>query len=1339
MKKLSLLFALLCVGMMGWATTYDGTSIECTAGGYPVALTCCHTGGNYYKIDIVATTGVTILEINGTNVEVTKSSALGPISFNFSDGHVISTFESSNTPTKTSGANFIALNIKDAGEKQYNLPLDIDFSVDCSGGSEPEPEPTVTAASCRTLCNGYEYTFSNTNTGAVTLEVVLDEALSGYSPAPQVYNKSNQSTTGSTSDGKVFTFSLGNFSEAAELEYRTYFPYTAAVYERQWLTYTVGESCTDRDLAKPSITAASLVSKTSAQAVISITATDNVGVTECAVYDGTALLGNYVLADGKITVTELMYNHAYTFTIKAKDAAGNVSDNSVNVDVTTDDNTSIIDDSEAVAKDNWATESGTSATATSGTATNAIDGNGGTRWESASSDPQVWTLDLGAERVFDKIQFVWEGAYGKTFTLAISDDNSTWTTVYYVKGQALAGFPYTQTIDLPQLKARYIRFKGIERGTNYGYSFWEFRVIKSESPVLTTITASIVNDKHYYAVGTDAATLSLAFKDQYDQDIAHGAVTYNISPDASYGTISEGVFTPTKAGHISITAQVGSVVSNAVSFWATSSTNLAYNKLHSASTGEAVIDSKPAANAVDNNEGTEWQSHADTSDDEAARTYDAWLIVNLGDKYDIDLVAVKFEGACSQAYTIEFADDLEHEWKTGASYIGSAGIDAHRDEHSVLTNNTGVQYVRLFSTKAATQWGMKVQELRVFGTAAAAPTRSVSATPNNPTMGTATVKQNNADVTVVETGSEVTFNAVANDGYIFVNWSNGEENATFNTTVDANMNLTANFRALGNIYCNTPVHSSNGEQEHDAYVVMKRSNENEYKLIVRSSEELDNFGGTNFYKPNNTHVIDIRNQGVLSEDKHTLTVTFSCDKEPYMTTPLYVVLQGNFEAHFPQLTNIEYDVPCDDDVATTGIALSQTSANLLMGATMTLTPSFTPAYTSDKALTWTTSDPSTATVDGGVVTPVAPGVVTITAKLTSDNSIYATCEVTVVDALLPATWYGYSVIKPQEGVTGYTYTITRNANQTLTFTMTTDKNIVGYVSGIAGDVTGSFTGYTAETHSGSFTTTATYTDNTLLNLRLTFASANYGAPDLHIAYYVGSSNDALPQAVAVDETKDNDAILTAYDGQTVIGIVARTFPNTDEWYTLCLPFDLSDAQLTEVFGAGYTLAEMVGAEDRGSLLHLNFDYIHSFVAGKAYLLRPGTSVTSAPTFNGVTIKNVNPATLKSTNTYMEFQGTFESILLDNDNQRFVGPENYLYSPAVNGTTMKAFRCYFTIPNSSPLAGAPGKRAKIVFGPQTTTDIENVQDNVQCTKVLRDGQLYIIRDGRTYDAQGQLIK
>ena len=38
------------------------------------------------------------------------------------------------------------------------------------------------------------------------------------------------------------------------------------------------------------------------------------------------------------------------------------------------------------------------------------------------------------------------------------------------------------------------------------------------------------------------------------------------------------------------------------------------------------------------------------------------------------------------------------------------------------------------------------------------------------------------------------------------------------------------------------------------------------------------------------------------------------------------------------------------------------------------------------------------------------------------------------------------------------------------------------------------------------------------------------------------------------------------------------------------------------------------------------------------------------------------------------------------------------------------------------------------------DIDNVQrDNVQSTKVIKDGQLFIIRDGKTFNAQGAEVK
>ena len=183
---------------------------------------------------------------------------------------------------------------------------------------------------------------------------------------------------------------------------------------------------------------------------------------------------------------------------------------------------------------------GSSAEATSGNATAAIDNNAGTRWESAQEDPQTWTLDLGQERVFNTLEIVWEGAYGKTFTVSVSSDNATWTPVWTVEGQSLAGFPYTQSNVIDKTTARYIQFHGTARGTGYGYSFWEFRVYLAGVSTLTTLEAEPTAD--LTKVGEEV-TINITPKDQNGQVMNDaGEVIYTITP-ADAGTITNNIYT----------------------------------------------------------------------------------------------------------------------------------------------------------------------------------------------------------------------------------------------------------------------------------------------------------------------------------------------------------------------------------------------------------------------------------------------------------------------------------------------------------------------------------------------------------------------------------------------------------------------------------------------------------------------------------------------------------------------------------------------------------------------------------------------------------------------------
>ena len=206
------------------------------------------------------------------------------------------------------------------------------------------------------------------------------------------------------------------------------------------------------------------------------------------------------------------------------------------------------------------------AIATSGTATAGNNGSQGDRWESVHSDPQTWQVDLGSSQTFNAIVIYWEGAYGKTFTIEAGDNVggdgylTGGTTIASVTGQTLADFPYKQVIPVSSTTARYIKFKGIERGTVYGYSFWEFEVYNDASLAATSLTISGATSTQ---VGqTEQFTYTAT--NSSSQAVTPGIITWT-SSNPSVGTISaSGLFTPLSAGTTTISATTGGVNSNSV-------------------------------------------------------------------------------------------------------------------------------------------------------------------------------------------------------------------------------------------------------------------------------------------------------------------------------------------------------------------------------------------------------------------------------------------------------------------------------------------------------------------------------------------------------------------------------------------------------------------------------------------------------------------------------------------------------------------------------------------------------------------------------------------------------
>ena len=103
-------------------------------------------------------------------------------------------------------------------------------------------------------------------------------------------------------------------------------------------------------------------------------------------------------------------------------------------------------------------------------ASKAFDGDMNTRWSSQFSDDQWLTVNLGKICHIEYVEFQWEAAYAAFSEVQVSFDGENWTIYPLTKSQGIADRLYVFTT------GRYVRFKGVRRATQYGYSMYEMRV-----------------------------------------------------------------------------------------------------------------------------------------------------------------------------------------------------------------------------------------------------------------------------------------------------------------------------------------------------------------------------------------------------------------------------------------------------------------------------------------------------------------------------------------------------------------------------------------------------------------------------------------------------------------------------------------------------------------------------------------------------------------------------------------------------------------------------------------------------------------------------------------------
>lgn len=290
------------------------------------------------------------------------------------------------------------------------------------------------------------------------------------------------------------------------------------------------------------------------------------------------------------------------------------------------------------------------------------------------------------------------------------------------------------------------------------------------------------------------------------------------------------------------------------------------------------------------------------------------------------------------------------------------------------------------------------------------------------------------------------------EGYIFAGWYYLNELYDFNMPVKSNMTLKAEWAVLGSaevegITLNVTDLTLASDETEVLIATLLPQNAESVKLVWTSSDEsiatVDENGNVKALKEG---VVTIT---VATEDGNytaSCTVTITAEEDSNTNnnnnnsnpnTPNTPSTPTNPSNPSTPVQPSKPDEPSQPEeqnkpteVSPTGVTISGPTS-VEVGKTIQLTATVLPENATNKSVTWNSSNPSVATVDGnGKVTGVSAGSVTIT--VTTSNGISKTYTVTVTEKPEPPKEDTYEIIFTrvrQEGtnnVMQYTFVVRKN-------------------------------------------------------------------------------------------------------------------------------------------------------------------------------------------------------------------------------------------------------------------------------------------------------------------------
>ena len=209
----------------------------------------------------------------------------------------------------------------------------------------------------------------------------------------------------------------------------------------------------------------------------------------------------------------------------------------------------------------------------------------------------------------------------------------------------------------------------------------------------------------------------------------------------------------------------------------------------------------------------------------------------------------------------------------------------------------------------------------------------------------------------------------------------------------------------------------------------------------------------------------------------------------------------------------------------------------------------------------------------------------------------------------------------------------------------------------------------------------------------------------------------VPSLEIFDTDFEADAKIKEYDQTAVHFKLKRSFVADDTWYTICLPFNVAQKQLVEVFG-GKKVELRTFHHMEGMVMY--FKSVENLEVGVPYLIKPNKNLDNL-LFENVKIDMAAHPDLQVGADGYFMKGTYQATELNPDGTNlFLGDNNTFFRPSENDHRMKGTRVYFIIPRK-----AVGK--VLSYDTETIVDgIVNVEVNSQSNsqKVYNINGVYV---------------